>query len=188
MTITLANFQQWSNSGLNISCSVNVSAALLGDPKFVSSAIAHVQQSRIDPNQIVFEITETAALGDLDKAKAVLEGIRKIGIKLSIDDYGTGQANLAYMQGFPADEIKIDQSFIKSMARSDVDRVMVSSTIEMAHKMNFKVVAEGVEDADCLALLRQFGCDTAQGWHIGRPVDAIIFEERWGTHAQTMTA
>ncbi|WP_430427962.1 EAL domain-containing protein [Parasphingorhabdus sp.] len=188
LKITLTNVQQWSKSGLNISCSVNVSAALLGDPKFVSSAIAHVQQSRIDPNQIVFEITETAALGDLDKAKAVLEGMRKIGIKLSIDDYGTGQANLAYMQGFPADEIKIDQSFIKSMARSDVDRVMVSSTIEMAHKMNFKVVAEGVEDADCLALLRQFGCDTAQGWHIGRPVDAIIFEERWGTHAQTMTA
>ena len=95
LKITLTNVQQWSKSGLNISCSVNVSAALLGDPKFVSSAIAHVQQSRIDPNQIVFEISETAALGDLDNAKAVLEGIRKIGITLAIDDHGTGQASLA---------------------------------------------------------------------------------------------
>lgn len=188
LKVTLENVQKWAASGLYISCSVNVSAALLDDPKFISAAISLVQKSKIDPDKIIFEITETAALDDLIKAKAVLEGIRQIGIKLSIDDYGTGQANLAYMQGFPADEIKIDQSFVKSMARSDVDRVMVSSTIEMAHKMNFKVVAEGVEDADCLSLLHHFGCDTAQGWHIGKPVDAIIFEEKWASQPQAMRA
>lgn len=175
----LKDTNNWARSGLIINCSVNVSAALLADEKFVSLAMDLVQRSEVPADQISFEITETAALSDLDRAKAVLQGIREIGVKLSIDDYGTGQSNLSYMQGFPADEIKIDQSFIKSMVNRDVDRVMVSSTIEMAHKMNFKVVAEGVEDLECLLLLKKFGCDVAQGWHIGKPIDAGSFLEQW---------
>jgi EAL domain-containing protein (putative c-di-GMP-specific phosphodiesterase class I)/CHASE2 domain-containing sensor protein len=179
----LKDTNNWARSGLIINCSVNVSAALLTDEKFVSLAMGLVQRSDVPADQISFEITETAALGDLDRAKAVLQAIREIGVKLSIDDYGTGQSNLSYMQGFPADEIKIDQSFIKSMVNRDVDRVMVSSTIEMAHKMNFKVVAEGVEDLDCLLLLKKFGCDVAQGWHIGKPIDAVSFLQQWSGQA-----
>lgn len=184
----LRDTEKWALSGLYINCSVNVSAALLADDKFVSLAIDLVQRSNVPADQISFEITETAALGDLEQAKAVLQGIREIGVKLSIDDYGTGQSNLSYMQGFPADEIKIDQSFIKSMVNQDVDRVMVSSTIAMAHQMNFKVVAEGVEDTDCLSLLRKFGCDVAQGWHIGRPVDAKAFLEQWTEDKDQLSA
>lgn len=176
---SLFDVARWASFGLKINCSVNVSAALLNDEDFVSSAIALVKNSALNMDQICFEITETAALSDLDRAKTVLQEIRKTGIKLSIDDFGTGQSNLSYMQGFPADEIKIDQSFIKLMANNDLDRVMVSSTIEMAHKMNFSVVAEGVEDLECLLLLEKFGCDVAQGWHIGKPVNADTFRDRW---------
>lgn len=185
---TLIDMKKWAYAGLIINCSVNVSATLLADEKFVSLAIDLVTRSNIPVDQITFEITETAALGDLDQAKSVLQGIKEIGVKLSIDDYGTGQSNLSYMQGFPADEIKIDQSFIKSMVSRDVDRVMVSSTIEMAHKMNFKVVAEGVEDLDCLLLLQKFGCDVAQGWHIGKPVDADSFLEQWSDQTARKSA
>ncbi|MEP3696303.1 MAG: EAL domain-containing protein [Parasphingorhabdus sp.] len=184
----LKDIEKWARSGLSINCSVNVSAALLADEKFVSLAISLVERGNVPADQISFEITETAALEDIDQAKAVLEGIRETGVKLSIDDYGTGQSNLSYMQGFPADEIKIDQSFIKSMVNRDADRVMVSSTIAMAHKMNFKVVAEGVEDLECLLLLRKFGCDVAQGWHIGKPVEAKDFLEQWSEQKTQTTA
>ncbi len=185
---TLQDVSRWAENGLFMNCSVNVSAALLDDAEFIGEAITLVETGGIDSSQITFELTETAALGDLEKAKSVLNGIREIGVRLSIDDYGTGQSNLSYMQGFPADEIKIDQRFVKSMVQRDVDRVMVSSTIDMAHKMNFKVVAEGVEDEDCLALLSKFGCDVAQGWHIGKPLDAESFAQRWRTGAIAKSA
>lgn len=179
----LDDVSRWIRHGLVLDCSVNVSAALLKDVEFIAAAIELVEASDVDNGRVTFELTETAALEDIEKARAVLEGIREIGVRLSIDDYGTGQSNLSYMQGFPADEIKIDKSFVKSMVHRDVDRVMVSSTIDMAHKMDFKVVAEGVEDAECLALLAKLGCDVAQGWHIGKPLDANSFEREWGNAA-----
>ena len=91
---------------------------------------------------------------------------------MSIDDYGTGQSSLTYLKSFPADEIKIDKSFVSRMKQNKGDQILVRSTIDLAHELGFKVVAEGVEDRDCLALLESFGCDTAQGWLIGKPMPA----------------
>lgn len=101
-----------------------------------------------------------------------LNSWRALGLKISIDDYGTGQSSLAYLQNLPATELKIDKSFVADLAANDRNAIMVRSTIAMAHELGMKVVAEGIEDADCLARLHEMGCDTAQGWHIGKPMPA----------------
>src|SRR3546814_9915956 len=92
----------------------------------------------------------------------------ELGIDLSIDDYGTGQSTLSYLKHLPAREIKIDKSFILMLESNRSDQAMVRSTIELAHELGFTVVAEGVETAEILDLLRSYGCDVAQGWHIDR--------------------
>ena len=176
---SLSDMALWNSMGKAINVSVNISAALLLDSEFVELCVAAVVDSGVEASQVTFEITETSALSKLEEAAAVTRRFRDMGIRISIDDYGTGQSTLSYLRNFSAHEIKIDQSFVKSMNANDVDRVMVGSTINLAHEMDLKVVAEGVEDAATLATLAEFGCDVVQGWHIGRPVDATVFAERW---------
>jgi EAL domain-containing protein (putative c-di-GMP-specific phosphodiesterase class I) len=120
-----------------------------------------------------------AAVNQTDVAVGVLTGLRALGVRISIDDYGTGRATLAYLKAFPADEVKIDKSFVTNMLNTVSDRILVRSTIELSRELSFKVVAEGVEDADCLHKLAEYGCDLAQGWHIGKPVDAQTFWAKW---------
>jgi EAL domain-containing protein (putative c-di-GMP-specific phosphodiesterase class I) len=98
--------------------------------------------------------------------------LRTLHVGLSLDDYGTGYASLAYLTTMPVDELKIDKSFVLGMVDNRVDRVAVRSTLELARSLGLRVVAEGVEDAECAALLASWGCPTAQGWHYGRPVPA----------------
>jgi EAL domain-containing protein (putative c-di-GMP-specific phosphodiesterase class I) len=125
---------------------------------------------------VTLEVTESAAMKDSGEAIAALESWRALGVAISIDDYGTGQSSLAYLQRLPASELKIDKSFVTDLSANDRNAIMVRSTIALAHELGMKVVAEGIEDGDCLARLAAMGCDTAQGWHIGRPMasDAIL--------------
>ena len=177
----LADIDAWNGMGKAINCSVNISAALLLDKDFMGRCMAAVNESPAPNSQMTFEITETASLDNLDEAAVITRRIRDAGVRISIDDYGTGQSSLSYLRNFSAHEIKIDQSFIKSMLTNELDLVMVGSTVNLAHDMDLKVVAEGVEDEQTLALLADFGCDVAQGWHIGRPVDADSFTKAWVT-------
>lgn len=183
----LSDLEMWNSMGRAINCSINISAALLRDTDFIAQCLSLVHESTAHNEQVTFEITETASLEDLEQAAAITREIHAAGIRISIDDYGTGQSSLSYLRNFSAQEIKIDQSFIKSMRQNDVDLVMVGSTINLAHDMDLKVVAEGIEDAETYALLADFGCDVAQGWHIGRPVDAASFTQQW-ISAKTVNA
>jgi EAL domain-containing protein (putative c-di-GMP-specific phosphodiesterase class I) len=108
----------------------------------------------------------------------VLEQLRGCGISLSVDDFGTGYSSLAQLQRLPVQELKIDQSFVRNLDSTSGDGVIVRSTIEMSHNLGLKVVAEGVEFEPSLALLKQWNCDTAQGYLISRPLTAMAFE-RW---------
>ncbi len=175
----IADLARWNGNGPPLNIAINVSALLLSDSDFVQSALEMIGSGQIDARQITIEVTESAALDSPDAAIATLERFKALGTRISIDDYGTGQSTLSYLQRFPADEIKIDQAFVKSMEHVEADRIMVRSTIELAHALNFKVVAEGVEDASCLELLRAYDCDTIQGWHIGKPLPAAEFEATW---------
>jgi EAL domain-containing protein (putative c-di-GMP-specific phosphodiesterase class I) len=100
-----------------------------------------------------------------------------LGVNISVDDYGTGQSSLGYLQTLPANELKIDKSFVLTLETDRRNAIMVRSTIAMAHELGMKVVAEGIENAACLELLKEMGCDTAQGYFISRPVSAEAITE-----------
>jgi EAL domain-containing protein (putative c-di-GMP-specific phosphodiesterase class I)/GGDEF domain-containing protein len=147
--------------------SVNVSAADIADPAFADEIMAALAQSRIDPSRLTLEITESAIIGSHETALKVLQELRRRLVQLSIDDYGTGQSTLTYLKKLPVDELKIDKSFVTSIASNAGDRIMVRSTIGMAHELGVRVVAEGVEDWDAVSLLRKLDCDYVQGFCIG---------------------
>ena len=175
----LQDLSSWGARQENLSCSVNISAQLLGDSKFVEKVIAMVESANVACEQVIFEVTETAALADPELSVLALNRIRDAGIKISIDDYGTGQSTMSYLQRLPVNEIKIDQSFVRTMTTNNANHVMVKSTIEMAHALGFKVVAEGIEDQQCKDLLTQHGCDVGQGWHISKAVTSEVFQATW---------
>ena len=98
--------------------------------------------------------------------------LRALGIALAVDDFGTGYSSLTYLRGLPVDEVKIDKAFVDGIATDAADRAVVRAVVDIAHTLGLRVVAEGVEDAECAQLLETWGCPTAQGWHYGRPVPA----------------
>jgi EAL domain-containing protein (putative c-di-GMP-specific phosphodiesterase class I) len=126
----------------------------------------------LPPELLTLEITESAVMADPEVAIPALERLRDMGIRLSVDDYGTGRSTMTYLKRLPAHEVKIDKSFVQGIGVNRSDLILVRSTIDMAHELGFKVVAEGVEDAACLATLGELGCDVVQGWHTGRPMPA----------------
>lgn len=142
---------------------INVSGQSLCNDEFISAFCTLATKSLAS---IGVEITETAFIADPRVALANLVRLSSIGIRISIDDYGSGHSSLAYLKELPADEIKIDRLFISGMTKSNRDPLIVRSTIDLAHALGMQVVAEGVESQATLALLRMMGCDVAQGFYI----------------------
>lgn len=158
--------------GHDIQVSVNISGALVSDVDFARIALDRVAAAR---GKIAFEITETAAMRDPERAMRTLKMWCDAGIKLSIDDYGAGMSSLAYLRTLPAEELKLDRAFIRNISSSQRDRMLVKSTTDLAHALGLEMTAEGVEDEAALALLKMFGCDWAQGYLLSRalPLDAL---------------
>jgi EAL domain-containing protein (putative c-di-GMP-specific phosphodiesterase class I)/CHASE2 domain-containing sensor protein len=155
--------------GTPFTVAVNLSARLLIDPNFPSRVSALLKRHGLAPNRLTLELTETAALAGTGADLAVLVRLRDLGLKISIDDYGTGLSTLDYLKKIPASEIKIDQSFVKAIRDNRSDWLMVQSTIALAHSLGQTVVAEGVEDRLTLDALATMKCDVVQGFVIGRP-------------------
>jgi len=149
---------------------VNLSARLLTDKGLTLRVAAMLARHGLDPSRLTLELTETAALADDGECLEMITRLRELGVRISIDDYGTGLSTLDYLKKIPANEIKIDQSFVKGMLENRSDRVMVQSTIALAHSLDRTVVAEGVEQRDVLDALIEMKCDLAQGFIIGRPM------------------
>jgi EAL domain-containing protein (putative c-di-GMP-specific phosphodiesterase class I) len=154
----------------NFDLSVNLSAWMVDQPGLTSHIAEIVRKHDADCSRLTFEVTETFSLTNREVAKRNLGELRGLGFRLSIDDFGTGQASLAYLSEIPSDEIKLDKRFIQAIVGSKRDRTIVSSTIQLAHALNQVIVAEGVEDLATLRVLKELGCDIAQGYLIGRPV------------------
>ncbi|HET8611724.1 MAG TPA: EAL domain-containing protein [Sphingomonas sp.] len=167
----------WNANGARINVAVNVSALLTADEGFLAAVDDMLERGLIAPDMLTLEVTESATLADPERAIAALERIASRGIKLSIDDYGTGQSTLTYLKRLPAREIKIDKSFVLSLESNRSDQAMVRSTIELAHELGYGVVAEGIETEAILDILTGLGCDTGQGWHIGKPMPANQFAD-----------
>ncbi len=160
---------------------VNLSARLLTDKGFTLRLSALLARHGLAPNHLTLELTETAALVDSGEGLDMINRLRDLGVNISIDDYGTGQSTLDYLKKIPANEIKIDQSFVKGIVDNRSDRLMVQSTISLAHSLDRKVVAEGVEHRDILEVLVELGCDIAQGFAVGRPMSLDALAKRVGS-------
>ena len=174
---------EWALRGLVIQLSVNISVNDLADDDLAIRVTALLIQYEVSAEHLLFEITESAIMHNPQQALSVLEQLRGCGISLSVDDFGTGYSSLAQLQRLPVQELKIDQSFMRNLDSTSGDGVIVRSTIEMSHNLGLKVVAEGVEFAHSLTLLRHWQCDTAQGYLISRPLNAMAFE-RWMRRAR----
>lgn len=167
--------RRWSREQLQIELAVNVSANDLIDPRVVDGIVRRVCDA---PGCLVLEITETAVMRDAERALAAVRELRSHGVRISLDDFGTGNASLTYLRQLRPDEVKIDRTFIAAVIASDADRAIVRSTIELAHSLGAKVTAEGVEDAETLAWLRNAGADAAQGFSLALPETVELFQER----------
>lgn len=155
--------------GLRMNMSVNLSATLLDHSDLVGTIRVMLTAHHLAPEMLTIEITETAQIENSRQARQTLGQLRRAGVRLSIDDYGTGQSNLEYLTEIEADEIKIDKRFVMTMRDSQRNFEVVKSTIELAHRLGAVAVAEGIEDAPTMELLRQMGCDVGQGYHLGKP-------------------
>jgi EAL domain-containing protein (putative c-di-GMP-specific phosphodiesterase class I)/CHASE2 domain-containing sensor protein len=169
---------QINKRGTEFDIAVNLSARLLTDKGFTLRLSALLARHSLAPQHLILELTETAALTETGEGLDMITRLRDLGIKIAIDDYGTGLSTLDYLKKIPANEIKIDQTFVKGIVDNRSDRLMVQSTIGLAHSLARKVVAEGVEDRDILDLLIEMGCDVAQGFAVGRPMSLDSLSKR----------
>lgn len=172
----IADAAQWRACGHEVTAAVNISAKLLDAPAFIAAVDKLLDLAPIAPDALIFEVTESAAMSDPAIATATLGHFRRRGVAISMDDYGTGQSTLSYLRELPLSELKIDRSFVQYAHERESDAKLVCSTIDLAHALGLKVVAEGIEDAENLAFLRSVSCDYAQGYFIDRPMpfDALV--------------
>jgi EAL domain-containing protein (putative c-di-GMP-specific phosphodiesterase class I)/DNA-binding NarL/FixJ family response regulator len=170
-----ANCALWRRSGLEARVAVNVSPSSLRDVNFGDRAIALIAEQGLEPQDVIFEITESAAQIGLGPSLENISRLRMKGFGLSIDDYGTGHSSLERLSQVPFTELKIDQSFVKNAATQASSRAALESSLEMAQKLGIVAVAEGVENRHEWDLVRTLGCELAQGYLIAQPMDGEEF-------------
>jgi len=162
--------QRFSSQGIPQHISANLSAHDLLDGQLVHNLRYILDETGIEPEHITLEVTESAMMKDPDTALEVITRVSDLGVRFSIDDFGTGYSSLSYLKKLPVNEIKIDKSFVMDMTNNPDDAVIVRSTIDLAHNLGRRVVAEGIENHETLCALRELGCDVAQGFYLGRPM------------------
>ena len=162
----------WHDQGLMLSVAVNLSAHDLLDAELPGWLTALLERRGVSPRWLKLELTESALMSDPAQALTVLTELCSLGVRIAIDDLGTGYSSLGYLKRLPAHEIKIDRSFVADMAAQDRDRAIVRSTIDLGHNLGLQAVAEGVEDQRTMDLLGRLGCDLAQGFYLSRPLPA----------------
>jgi diguanylate cyclase (GGDEF)-like protein/PAS domain S-box-containing protein len=170
LEMAVAQLRSWRDAGLVSSVSVNLSARNLIDDRCLLTIGKLLDEYRIEPGGLEVEITETALMHDPEQVADRLDRIAALGVRISIDDYGTGYSSLGYLHRLPIHALKIDRLFVTHMCSGEHDAIIVRSTIALAHSLGLVVVAEGVEDAATLTLLQNMGCDQAQGFHLSVPL------------------
>jgi diguanylate cyclase (GGDEF)-like protein len=177
----LADLDAWRARGVELSVAVNLSARCLNDPAFPTTVRELLADARVAPARLALELTESAIMADPALTAAVLDELHRMGVALSVDDFGTGYSSLSYLQRLPVEELKIDRSFVAAIAQ-ETSAVIVRSTIDLGRNLGLRVVAEGVEDDEILARLRELQCPTAQGFAISPPLPAAAFLEWMSRH------
>jgi diguanylate cyclase (GGDEF)-like protein len=176
---------EWQQVGMVLSMSVNISAINIQDPEFPDQVAVLLKELPVPPALLELEVTETAVMSEPLRAVECIKRLSALGLQVAIDDFGTGYSSMAYLKELLVAKIKIDKSFVKDMAVNHSDAVIVRSTVELGHNLGLKVVAEGVESQNVWDRLKELGCDSAQGYYMGRPLPAETFtswldESPWG--------
>jgi len=169
---------EWRKTWPDFNMSVNLSVHNLHDVELLNQVRSLVKDDNVPPSCLTMEITESDIMTDPIRAKEILESLHMMGITLSIDDFGTGYSSLSYLKQLPVDEIKIDKSFVMEMTEDENDAVIVKATIDLAHNLGLKTVAEGVTSPETWNYLEFLHCDIAQGYFIARPLIAPEFMQK----------
>ncbi|MGH8285992.1 MAG: putative bifunctional diguanylate cyclase/phosphodiesterase [Steroidobacteraceae bacterium] len=160
----------WRAAGRDYTVAVNLSPLCLGSSDLTGRVRNALALWNVPATCLTLEVTEGAIMRDPASSFAILRAVRELGVHVSIDDFGTGHSSLAYFRELPADELKIDKSFVMNILTSGADRHLVQTVIDLAHRFDLSVVAEGIENAETAAVLTEMGCDLGQGYHLAMPV------------------
>ena len=182
---TIKQLSEWQQQNIFIEIAINISAQDFSHPEFYNQLKATTDKYKVSPQHITLEITERDLMEDEKRTIALLQELKDTGYTISVDDYGIGQSSLAKLKELPVKELKIDKAFVMELHKSESDQIIVSSTIELGHRLNLSVVAEGVENEQSLALLKDMDCDHIQGYHLAKPLTAKNFVSWLNDYEQT---
>ena len=171
LEMALAQCREWRAAGLEMTMAVNLSASNLQDAALPDQVAEALTRYGVPPSALHLEVTEEVLMRDAAQATEILFRLRAMGIRLAVDDYGTGYSSLAYLRGLPVDDLKLDRAFVAHCDTDPRSAAIVKSTVELAHNLDMRMIAEGVENEAVLDRLRQWDCDLVQGYHISRPQD-----------------
>lgn len=175
-----AQLSQWQAAGLKVPVvAVNLSARQFMAPDLVPTIRSIVCHAPCSPEQLVLEITESSSMHDIESVLPILREFKSIGFRIAIDDFGKGYSALGYMKQFPIDILKIDKSFIRELTTDTKSAVLTKAIIDMAHGMELRVIAEGVETPEQLATLRTMNCDIVQGFLVDPALSPNVLESRY---------
>ena len=185
LTLAFQRVARWSkNANRPFSMAVNVSARQLADPAFPALVGEALKANNLDPEQVALEFTESALIAANPVTEQVLGQLTELGIRMGLDDFGTGFSSMTYLKGFPINFLKIDRTFVAGLDSNDDDTAIVTGTVALAHSLGLQVVAEGVETEPQLQQLQKLQCDLAQGFHFSEPVTDAEFD-RFLNHSWT---
>ncbi len=179
---SLRDLQAWCAAGLDMHVAVNLSVSNLQDVGLPGQVKMLLDTLEIPPDGLVLEITENVLMADAERSHQVLDGLKALGLRLAVDDYGTGYSSLAYLRELPVHELKLDRSFVTHLHNDARAAAIVRSTVALSHELGMEMVAEGVEDASVQEALTGWRCDLAQGYHIARPMSQELFTDWLSTH------
>ena len=169
---------KWLNAGYKFkSISINISSVDLQQPDFLENIKDILKNTSINPNIVELEITETVLMQSLDSSINILKKLMDMGIRIALDDFGTGYSSLSYLRKIPISTLKIDKSFIDNITSNKKEESIINNIIQMAHSMDLKVVAEGVETKEQLSILKERNCDYIQGYYFSKPLPASEIEK-----------
>ena len=182
---------EWREAGREVGVAVNVAARQLDRDEFVDEVRHALSESGLPAEALTIEITETTIMANAEETAVRLAAIKEIGVRVAIDDFGTGYSSLAYLQRFPVDALKIDRSFISKMSNDAEGETLIRTLVQLGKSLSIETLAEGIEQAQELSLLREESCDTGQGFLFARPLDmeeCEAFLENWGGAASPVQA
>ena len=182
LTEACSQAAQWQRDGLDIGLAINLSGRDLSDRSLVRKVTEHLAANALPASSLTLEITETEVMADIGEASGVLGQLSELGVRIAVDDYGTGYSSLAYLHRLPVNELKLDRSFVANVAADQSNSIIVRSSIAMAHSLGLSVVAEGAEDEVTCAILADAGCDAVQGYYFSPPLGLDDLLRWFATH------